>query len=211
MIKYYKLRVDTSDKELLYERLKKYTDTMIVSIENIGTDNVHCHCYFESMTSSLTIRQMIRKHYGSGNGVYSMKELDEQKPIEYISYCIKDGNYLITSTFDVSFITECNEWNERVKSEIKIKKENKKTVLQLCEEWINQNIDNQECWIRTLYRPPFSHDVPETRSLLHYKHLVLKYHMVTDRLIRKFQIESIAMTIFLKHNPTQQWVIFSQN
>ncbi len=206
---YYKLRIDTDNKEELCQRLKKYTDVYLISVENIGTDNPHCHVYYETTHKSLTIRQMIRKFYGSGNGVYSMKQLDERLPIEYISYCIKDDNYI--HTLDPKFIQECKDWNTRVKEEIKIKKENKKTVLQLCEEWINENIDTQECWIRTLYRPPFSHDVPETKSLLHYKHLVLKYHMVTDRLIRKFQIESIAMTIFLKHNPTQQWVIFSQN
>lgn len=185
MMKFYKLRVDTNDKEELYERLKKYSDTMIVSIENIGLDNVHCHCYFESTTSSLTIRQMIRKHYGSGNGVYSMKELDEPKPIEYISYCIKEGNQMISPSFDSAFIRECNEWNARVKSEIKTKKENKKTVLdKIIEHYDYEN--KKELWI-----PQVVDDV-----LLYYKENKI--------LVREFQIKSQIQTILLRYQPTYQ-------
>lgn len=185
MIKYYKLRVDTDNKEELFERLKKYTDTCIVSIENIGLDNVHCHCYFESMTSSLTIRQMIRKHYGSGNGIYSMKELDEEKPIEYISYCIKEGNHLISPSFDSAFIRECNEWNARVKSEIKTKKENKKTVLdKIIEKYDYENQD--DIWMPTVVDN------------------VLLYYKENKILVREFQIKSQIQTILLRYVPGYQ-------
>lgn len=188
-MKFYKLRVDTNNKEKLKNLLMRYTEVYVIGLENGDSENPHCHVYLETNHRTDAIRMMIRKHYGSGNGVYSLKELDEKQPIEYISYCIKDNNYI--HTLDTNFIEECKEWNTRIKTEIKTKKDNKTTILEkIIKHYDYEN--QQDIWIPTVIDN------------------VLEYYKENKILVREFQIKSQVQTILLRYVPKYQRMFKNQ-
>lgn len=197
-MKFYKLRVDTEDKIELKNLLIKYTEVFLIGLENGGTNNPHCHVYFETTHQSSAIRMAIRKKYGSGNGVYSLKELDEKQPIEYISYCLKENNFI--HTLDEEFITKCKEWNTKIQTEMKEKKEGRKTILQKIEEYYeyaskdeNDFID----WTRNQVFTPIGKG-PKIDIVRD----VIDYYQKHEILVREFQMVSQIQTLKLKYDKT---------
>lgn len=53
------------------------------------TGKTHYH-YFCITVNQNPLRQFIQKYIGKGNGIYSLKRLDEEYPIEYLSYIVKE-------------------------------------------------------------------------------------------------------------------------
>lgn len=182
-MKHYKLRIDTEDRDKVLQLLKRYSTRYLVCIENIGTENTHTHSFFSTDKENRTIRAYIRKSFGKGNGTYSMKELDEEFPIEYLAYCVKENNYI--TTFTSEEIQKIKELDLKIKSEIKQKKKDKLPVWKKILELIKE--ENQD------WRKPKHEDLRYERVF----RSVLQYHKENELLIRRFQIQSYSDTICL--------------
>lgn len=172
---YYKLRVDTDCITSLEQLLLKYSSEYLICIENEGADNPHCHAYFESLVKDSTIRVPLRKAYGSGNASYSLKLLDEQYPVEYLAYCVKEKHYRHTLPSDV--IEKAIAYDKQVKETMKAKREAKvpvwKKILESLKEKGNE------------------YDYDEILDA------VIDYHFVNNLLYRRFQVQAYADTIYL--------------
>jgi len=181
-MKYYKLRIDTINHQDVKDLLEKYSpDCWVYSREKTGTLNEHVHCYLETRSNSATIRTQIRRKFGSGNGKYSLKELDEQRPIEYMAYIIKDNVFFYHNIDDFT-IVEYQEYNMDVVDEMKRKKNSRKTQLETLKEKAEETpgqIDSIESCVD----------------------FVVQYYKDTGKLVRKFQIISLAQTLALKYVP----------
>lgn len=186
MIKYYKLRVDTDDLDKMEEILKKYSTNYIVSLENEGKDNVHSHSYFETTTKGPTIRNVLRKIYGSGNSVYSLKELDEAEPIEYLAYVIKEKKYRYNVSEEL--IEKAKEYDSKVKEQIKEKKLKRRTVLQCLEDYIKEHHSS-------IFTNPYG---PSQKDMVK---IVVEYYKSQGILIRRFMLTSLVDTLSLKYVP----------
>lgn len=187
MLSYYKIRIDTDDRTSVTNLLDKYCDTYIISFENQETDNPHCHGYIETTTKQQTFRANIRKRYGAGNGGYSLVVLDEQYPLEYLAYMIKDGDYLNRGvpqeTLDLAI-----EHDKKVKLQMKEKKASRRTTLQVLQDEYSEELIPRECENYELYKG---------RILT----LVIKWYKEKGTLIRQFMIVSQVQTLLLKYYP----------
>ena len=199
-MKFYKLRIDTAEgKDVILKFIEKYSSTYLVSFEGQGTDNPHVHLYLEMLSNiSSSLRQAIRRKFGAGNGGYSLKELDEQFPVEYLAYCIKDKNYFYSSNFPVSVIDEMKDYDKKVKEEIKHKKLSRRTVLDTIKD---------EC---------FSDVDPETQlvdgAYLSVQDVVLRvvnYYQTSKKLVRKFAIVSQCQTLCLEYVKGYSYTLYN--
>lgn len=139
MISYYKLRVDVLDTvdKVCYRNLEKnYFSSYVRSFEHIDEENQHYHYYVETTCSAVSIRQYIRKYIGKGNGVYSLKELDEARPMEYLSYILKDDTNAVWCNLPMELKDEAEAYSKQVKNEIKEKKKRKQGRLELLLEYM---------------------------------------------------------------------------
>lgn len=179
-MKYYKLRIDTSLYEETFEFLKRYSpETLLMGIEKTGTLDVHIHAYLETRIAAGTIRTAIRRRYGSGNGNYSLKDLDEKRPIEYLAYCIKDKEYKHHG-FDDTALQTIQDYDDDVKDEIKRKKNRKQTQLQR----LMQDIAEEK------------KEFDDIRDISQY---VVDYYNRNLLLVKKFQLVSLTQTLALQH------------
>jgi len=183
MSQYYKLRVDTDNIDTIEGILKKYSSSYIVCLENVGTDNTHSHSYLETTEKQATIRNVLRKTFGSGNSSYSLKELDEQYPVEYLAYVVKEKLFRHNLPQDV--IDKAMAHDKEVKDGIKEKKANKKTQL---EKIIEQNKEQLEGM-----KEAKGFAMPEITDM------VLKYYKENNILVREFQIISLVQTLSLQY------------
>jgi len=193
----YKLRVDTIEKEHICFLCEHYSPgKWMWCIENACTTNPHSHFYLEmTKKTKIAMAKYIREKIGKGNRSYASAELEEYEPVEYLAYLSKQGDYEVCNID----LTNALAYDAKVKLEIKDKKKAKKTVFEECKTWIEQNIDDPKYTMRELYKPPYSnYEIPKDKSLTHYKYMVLLYYKEEAKLIRKFQIESIAQTIFIQ-------------
>ncbi len=135
-ISYWKIRIDTNSQSEITSFVKKYTRSYIWSFEKIGTDDQHAHFYIETEQKEATIRSWIRKHFGKGNGIYSMTNT-EKLPLQYCAYLIKERRY--DHNLSEEFVKECIEYDDKVKSSIKERKSSRRTILdQMIEELESQ-------------------------------------------------------------------------
>lgn len=189
-MKYYKLRVDTVNVEDTYivDIIQQYSTVYMYCLEGYP-DNPHLHFYFETDTGSAMIRTRLRSLGLQGNASYSLKEVDEQYPIEYLAYMMK-GNDWYQSGLPEEQITLAKEYNNKVKLEIKEKKKNRKTQLELVDEYVKENM---KYWVQK-----------DHYTLLPITSLVIQYYKEKGILFREFQIISIIQTIYLKYNKDAQ-------
>lgn len=183
-MEYYKLRIDSDNLEEVVKLISKYSDNWLCSIENEGTENVHTHSYIETYQKEATIRNAIRKSYGSGNGTYSMKELTEEKPIEYLAYCVKEKKY--KHNLNQELVDKALEYDLKIKKDMKEKKENRKTILQRIEQKYFNNVvdgvlDGVYLGIETVLDK------------------VIEFYKEEGILIREFQLVSLCQTLGLKY------------
>lgn len=179
-MEYYKLRVDTDDKEKFREFLLKYTDKYLFAMENKGKENTHIHAYMETTTKQATLRTNIRKRFGSGNGVYSLKELDAAAPVEYLAYCIKEDKSYDTN-LSPEVIDLAKEYDFQVKKEIKEKKANRKTILQKIQAEYEFEIGK--------------YDADQIITI------VIQYTKDHELPVREFAMLSQVQTLLLKYSP----------
>lgn len=181
----YKIRIDSHDRTNIKLLLSKYSDRYMLAFEGQSSENPHCHGFFATTTKPATIRSNLRKQFGTGNGSYSMKELDEDYPLEYIAYIIKEGDY-IEHNMPPEILVKAKEHDTQVKLELKAKKEKKKTVLaQIDEKYFSDAVNG------------ILDDNFITKEYVVDK--VLEYYRESKGLIREFMIVSICQTLCLKH------------
>lgn len=180
---YYKLRVDTDDIDKIEAILKKYTSSYIVCLENVGTDNTHSHSYLETTEKQATLRNVLRKTFGAGNSSYSLKELDERYPIEYLAYVVKEKLY--RHNLPQCEIDKAIEYDNNIKNEMKEKKANRKTQLEKIIELNKEALESM--------KEGKGYALPDITKM------VLKYYKDNKILVREFQIISLVQTLSLQY------------
>lgn len=186
MLTYYKIRLDTHERSHVRTLLDKYCDSYIVSYEGEASDNPHCHGYLETTTKQATIRNAIRKQFGAGNGSYSLKSLDERRPLEYLAYILKEGDYECSGISEED-LTKAKEHDLKVKNQLKEKKANRRTALQVIQDELSEELPPREGETYEDYKK---------RLLL----LVIRWYKQKGTLIRQFMIVSQVQTLLLKYH-----------
>lgn len=182
---YYKLRIDVLDEldVKVYRDLEsKYFISFIRAYEEIEGHNKHFHYYIESMTKAPTIRNYIRTYIGRGNGVYSLGLLDEEKPMEYLSYIVKEEEcvfYNISETLKEEILA----YSRRVSAEIKEKRKKRKAsdrteVFKYLDEKIEVD----------LIKPDMVCE------------LIVDWYIKEEKLLRYFYIKNLAETYLCRRN-----------
>jgi len=128
---YYKLRVTLIDNvsyEQVLNLVVRYSPDCYAGCYEVGkkAENPHTHWYLEYSGNAEAIRKAIRALGGKGNRIYSMKVLDEEKPVAYIAYLMKEGDF-VSNGFTPELLQEAKEHDDQVKDEIKKKKEKRKS------------------------------------------------------------------------------------
>lgn len=186
-MKYWKLRVDLSDVSLtsVLDVVQHFSDVYCYCLEDIDSDNPHTHFYFE-VDKSAAVRTKLRALGLKGNSSYSLKELDERYPIEYIAYLLKQGRFT-NSGVPGDIIQQASDYDSKVKAQMKDKKESRKKA-------IDRIIDllDKEWLIR-----PFSYESD-------IKYAILKYHVDNRISVRKFQLQSYWDTIVVWYSTPRE-------
>lgn len=181
----YKIRIDSHDRSAIRMLLTKYTDSYLLAFEGEGSQNPHCHGLFSTTSKPATIRSNLRKKFGSGNGSYSMKELDEEYPLEYIAYIIKEGDYEIHN-IPPEIIERAKAHDIQVKKEMKEKKSQRKTILKQIEEKYFSKCEKGV--------------IDGTYVMKEFVvEKVLEFYQESGGLVRQFQIVAICQTLCLKY------------
>lgn len=193
---YYKIRIDADEKtfEEIESLVKDFSIMYMGCYEEVNHKNPHTHWYVETEVKSFTIRNRIRQEVGKGR--YSMKEVDERFPPEYLRYIVKDGSIVYSSNFDKKLVDKAIEEDKDIKEKIKKKKSERKTVLQELDDIVahKQKEEHIDRW----------------RILT----IVLNYYKQTGKLIRQFAIVSQVQTLALKYDPDYSdilWANISKN
>lgn len=128
----YKIRFDTHDQELI-DRLCSGHSRYLYSLEysKKGRNKAHTHFFLESERKRDTLVKIITKHpeYVKGRQWYYVKlcKVSEKMPLtRYLGYCMKDSKYYSKGITDAELL-EGTKYDERVKADIKEKKEKKKS------------------------------------------------------------------------------------
>lgn len=198
MTKYYSLRADCN-----YPAFREAAEMIEVvqmkppymwCYETTTTEegnNGHFHFYFESDVKKPTLRARITSLTGRGNGCYSLKECDERMPIKYLAYIMKD-KYYEKNGIPEDIYQEALQYDEKVKAEMKEKKQKKKNVLQEIEDSYVQYFNENER--RTPEDDPWEH----TRYLLRF---IINYYSETgNKVVRQGSVQGIFDTLRLKHS-----------
>jgi len=197
---YYKIRIDSNSMTEVKNFLEQFHQEYLYSQEGVKVDNPHVHGYFSTIKNEAAIRSAIRKKYGAGNGVYSLGHLSEQYPIAYLAYCIKERTYIHNLKPDIMF--KAIEFDLVVKSEIKAKKEARKTILQKIEETLDKDAlavyagSREERKEHEVYRR--EHNLPDYLDG-YIAQAVVDYYKNTGTLVREFAMVSQVQTLMLKY------------
>lgn len=180
---YYKLRIDTVNQEHCQNLCDHYSpDTYLWCFEKVGTEDQHAHFYLETTVKDTTVRDHIRKTFGKGNKVYSMKKCDE-KPIEYLAYLCKDGRYF----FKNLDIDAALAYDDKIKNELKDKKSKKKESVfnKICNDYIAS----------TDYET-----VKQTANWQYLAKFVIDWHLKEDKQLAEFRIKGYVQTLACKYH-----------
>lgn len=195
MINVFKLRIDTSPCDGVQQLCDKYAKEYLYTYENTGEENPHVHMYLQLSKQSRTVRAYIRKVFGSGNGVYSLKELDEQYPIEYLAYCMKLGEP--THNLPNEIIDKAKSYDLDVKRSMKEKKSSRRTQLQILDDIIGTECELQgDVYVRSNGLIPCKEFVVDT---------VIRYYKDEKKLVREFMIVSLVQSLCLKYVPSYDY------
>lgn len=224
---YWKLRVDTNEYEWCDEFVAKYADLYIYAMEMEGTENQHCHFYLQvrSDVKEAAMRQHIGRTIGRGNGKYSLGNLSEALPIEYCAYIVKPqkDKGRIFENVGPQYMQACKEYNEKVLTEIKAKKEARKSLRHRIMEAYEMEHEmnhkkklsdhkqyepDDDTFEERLNDPPHcdimmnqmgQNAYPENRTLKKTLKWIIAYYKENDELINCNQIKNFADTILIKY------------
>ncbi len=181
-LKYYKLRINIKEKHQLtgaYSTLeKKYFERYARATEKGKfEDNPHFHYYLEMFAKASALREYIRRIFGKNT--YSLKELDEARPIEYLAYILKEGIYFEHKGFGEDFeilLEEAREYDLTVKKQM-----------------AKKSVDKIEFYIFDKCGS-FPTDQREVINL------VVDYYLDNGLVLRKYTILTMVDTLLVRHN-----------
>lgn len=117
----YKLRITLNpdvDSQVYRDMESRYFSKYVRCKETgKDTDKDHYH-YFLITQNQNPLRQFIQKYIGKGNGVYSLKRLDEEYPIEYLSYLIKEDTNAVWCNMPVDIKDNTMAYASEIKKKI---------------------------------------------------------------------------------------------
>lgn len=186
MLQSYKLRIDT--KEVATDWVLEYLETHSNNAQHAWCyegdpdKNPHIHAYFATTTKQATLRSQLRKAGLKGNGSYSLKLLEEQYPIEYFAYMLKEGRADI-SRLPKDIQRQAKEHNKKVVDSIKELKKSRKSVI----DGILERLQDAEVADKR----------PTTIAI---QDAILDYHRENKILVRRFQIQAYRDTIELRYS-----------
>lgn len=188
-MKCFKLRVDLEDVSLdsVLDVVMHFSNVYMYCSEDSDGDNPHCHFYLEVDKGSAAVRTKLRSLGLKGNSSYSLKELDERNPVEYLAYMMKGKDWKNCGVPE-DIIEEAKNYDKKVKAQMKEKKAQRRTVLQKIED----EYDLPKVW----------GDAPPTLKQVVSK--VVEYHKKSGVLIREFAMVSITQTLCLKYMPSYE-------
>lgn len=194
----YKLRVDANHISLILPICKKFFEWYICSHEGIGTDNSHLHLHLKLLPTKreASLRQNIRKEFGSGNGSYSLKQLDDEFPVEYVAYLLKEDNYQHSDNYPKEWIQKAKAYDSKVKKEMKEKKSSRLTIIKKIERDYFSDLIPQEMQHGTLYVSKKTNLCLSKQDVVQR---VIAYYKDTETLVRQFMVVSLCQTLCLKY------------
>lgn len=159
----YKLRITIQpqiDSQVYRQMESRYFSQYVRCFEKgKDTEKEHYH-YFLITENQNPLRQFIQNNIGKGNGFYSLKRLDEEYPIEYLSYLLKEDNQAVWCNIPDEIKENTKHYASTIRETIKtVRKEGKisqirkyiiqkyiglpKNKQQLVEEIVQYHLDNR--------------------------------------------------------------------
>lgn len=130
----YKLRVDWPNGQL--PSVLYFNSESFAICKEGGIENPHYHLFLKTHMKMPAMRATLRKHNLRGNASYSLKKIDEEWPVEYLAYMMKEGDFTYTNIPE-DIVEQFTEYDKKVKQQIADKKKRKqpvwKAIMLLCE------------------------------------------------------------------------------
>lgn len=184
---HYKLRIDShSDDNLLITKgMSKYS--YCYEGTDLGNPHMHFHIISDLKRASLIARVKALPHYVKGNGFYSLRELrpEDDGYLRYDAYIMKETKPVYVG-YSSDEITAIEEFDAKIKQEIKEKKQSRKTILQQIDDKYFSEVDDG-ILDGTYVMKEFVVDK------------VLEFFQESGSLVREFQMISICQTLCLKY------------
>lgn len=157
--------------------------------------NPHVHFYLVTQTQAASMRVQLRKLCGSGNKGYSLCAIpDDGFPIAYIAYMMKEDKLNCTNIPE-EVITEAQEYNTKVVSELKAKKDRLPIWILIAQDY---GLENLTEWCG---------DARSTEDL--YKHII-SYHKTHSLAIRVNQVIMYYDSIILKYSRQGEFLFYQK-
>lgn len=200
MSTYYKLRVTLLDDirlDKLLACIRAACPCFAYALEGGGDTDVspHLHFYLDLQIPPKTLKSQLRALGAVGNRCLSLKILDEQYPLQYLAYLQKGGRFHQKGIPD-SVMADVLAYDEKVKKEMKQKKEKKKTQFQCIKEFVAEQVASLSREDTIQSRRMFQNTVERA---------VLQYHVDKEILIRRFQIVAYVDTIMMSYYSNDDW------
>lgn len=160
-------------------------------------EHPHYHIYLITKMKNDTLRSQYRKMTGSkkGNQLYSLKELDvdekEEIAVEYLAYMMKEGTVKYIGEWSETAKASARTYDERVKLELKAKKEAKKSRYTKITESFLKDKEELEA----------TGDALDSNYIIKW---VIEFFKNEKCMVSTNTIESWCNTLLLKHLPSYQ-------
>lgn len=216
-LQYYALRITTDNQPLVMDFLKKYSDKYLITWENadppagpqphgIRLKKKHCHIYLETIKSRQSMVKWIQRNIGKGNGCYSMKALDQERPIEYLAYMVKecskdDGRLYLEGNLPEECVKAAIEYDAKVKDEMNEKAKQKESItsFKTISAWLeDKDFHSPSCL------------GGERVDHIKLVQLVLRYYQENSLFVREFHITSLCQTLLLKFDKNYSYQLASK-
>lgn len=200
---HYKLRITLSSDvppEAAISCVDKYSSCYAFVLERgkVG-ERPHYHFYYISDKKEGTIRNGIRKMTGSckGNQLFSMKQLDCDDgcfAIQYLAYMMKEGDVKYVGEWDDKVVAEAKTYDDKVKLEMKEKKEKKKGKYQRILEAFEAKFPDKR----------------DTVQIYQVVQFMIEFYSTEEGMVSSMTIESYCNSLLIKYNIGNYRNIMSQ-
>lgn len=194
----YKIRIDLGIVSLdsVVESVRGY-DALAYVVEGLKTENPHIHLLLTTTVKEKTLRARFRKLGLKGNGGYSMKEMTEEYPLEYMAYMLKEGKP-VWLNFPPEKIEEAIAHDMKVKAEMKLKKEARKgVIIKIEQEVLSEPVVPQLA--ANLYGDITHHTYMSVRKILAKR--LREWVVGNDKIYNRNQIRNYIDTLVARNYP----------